>query len=1127
MNKKIIIYVLSLLLCSYIASAALIDGQISYWKSDTNGTFPDAVGTLPNGVINSATFTNDGIINGAYDYDGSSNNINIVDSGANISFGDGNTDSPFSVSVWINMDATNGFDIISKGKLSNRQWRIGTRGTSVLTFILYDYDGGSYNGEIGIDASSLSSYANKWLHIVATYDGSDANTGMKLYVNNSVEATTPISVGTYDSMDTSTENVTIAQFFTDGPENADGIIDEIGIWNKELNTTEINQLFNSGNGSQYPYSVINVTNVSITLDYPVNETHYHLVGTDPTKVFNGSILMTTNVDTNCTLNNSNWNLVTSNSTDHSFINNTALADANYSILANCSSGNVSNSMEFWFIIDTIDPNIDLYSPANNSVQYNNMTLSVVYSDLYLYRTNTTIIRESDNVTVYNNFSGDLTGLNIYYNLTETINLNNGSYPIGKFRILYEVVDTHTKKDFKENPPLITNIVNNKYKSTLNLKKGKFTIEHDLDLEIKTKKEKDRIKFKHKKDKLERTDIFIEGDKLVYLKDSYYPCHFIVNDNYWYDCVGYSNPEVTMINETYYKIEFDMDKKEVISESLGGLNYVNKTSFFYKVNITFNNVSVGDTFSPPDANFTYISTQNFNITSLIVNNTCVIISGSLSYDNDYCYDLHELFLEDVVAFVNMTPVKCFANLSNIMGFTIPTVGKWFNKNNTLIQTGTSTDCEHNQICTIDTLNNTLIEFNNSYSCKANITTAWFTSESDASDSINSDSIGVCQAPNIYPIGNISYFDEVDFTNINATNSYQVIFTDGLGTFSLEGNFSLDYYHQFCTSVDPTNTTVNLNMWGDFTLKKSGYSTRVLNYIQTNAFLLSNNPTTNISFFLIKLNESSVIEYTWRTTSFQFIDGTMLIYRCNDDNTQTLLSSQPVANGFASANLQLFTVPYSYQINIDGTTFTDATFSTCHVENVQNRDFFVDVDLVDILPAIGLFLVDCKMTKTSNTTARMTWTANPQDTSEIYGCMIGRQTTVFGEEEVFRNCTNSSVGDFTRTVPNLGASVTVIGEITQNSNKGYCQQTLHYYTETDSYLGIIGLSGLLASLIIILIMTYLLYNESGTLALTGVVLGYVFAFILGMLVIEWQTILMIIFMAIGIALVGRYTKKGPFG
>jgi len=995
------------------------------------------------------------------------------------------------------------------------------------------------SANLSINFSDLLN-ANAAINFTSTYCDDTFNTGTLTWNNQATEVTgCNASAFATNSITTFTANVAyewdITALVNDELDGGDGLFTLKHLMNPDDYDGNARRAYFYNNLATNSFnkrpkiilSLAPVTNFSVTLKYPTNETHYHLVGANISKVYNGTISATSNKNANCTINNTNWNLVATNTTVHGWINNTALADANYSIRLSCINGAETQTKDFWFIIDTTDPNIDIFSPLNNSIQYNNMTLNVSYSDLYLYRANTTIYRESDNTIVYSNYSGDLSGLNVYYNITQIIDLDNGSFPIGNYRTLFEAVDTHTKKDFKENPKLEKIKLKNSYKTDLNLEKGKFTIEHPLDMDISTIKEKDRIKFKHTKTKLENTDIYIEGEKLIYLPQSEYPCHFIVNNNYWYDCVGYKNPKVSKINDTRYKIEFNMDKPEVITESLGGLNYVNKTTYFYKVNATLNNVSQGDTFSPPDSNFTYISTDNFTISTLIVNNTCVIISGSALYDGDYCYDLNSLYLDDVIAFVNMTPVKCFANLSNIIGSTIPTYGKWFNKTADLIKIGNMQSCEHNKICTLDTLNNTLITFNNSYSCKANITTGWFTYESDSSSSIASDSIGTCQVPNLYKIANISYYDEVDFSSITASNSYDLIFSDGLGTFNLQGNFSETANHSFCTSVNPANDTVNLNMWGDFTLKKSLYSTRVLNYIQSNAFLVSNNPVNNISFYMIKLNESAVIQYTWRTTSFQFIDGLMLIYRCNDDGTKTLLSSQPVANGFASANLQLFTIPYSYEIIINNVTYTDATFSTCHVENVQQRDFYVDVDLIDILPAIGLFLVDCEMTKPSNTTARITWTANPQDTSRIYGCMVGKQTTVFGETEIFRNCSNSSIGDFTRTIPYSTTPIIVTGEMWQNNNKGYCQQTLTFYEDKLSNVGIIGLTGLFAALIIILISTYLLYSESGTSALVGVIIGYCLSFLIGFIVVQWKTILIVMIIAITVALIARYTKKSQLG
>ena len=57
---------------------ALIDNMLAYWKLDTNNaTQPDATGNY-DGTVNGATYTASGEINGAYNFDGTNDEVLMV-----------------------------------------------------------------------------------------------------------------------------------------------------------------------------------------------------------------------------------------------------------------------------------------------------------------------------------------------------------------------------------------------------------------------------------------------------------------------------------------------------------------------------------------------------------------------------------------------------------------------------------------------------------------------------------------------------------------------------------------------------------------------------------------------------------------------------------------------------------------------------------------------------------------------------------------------------------------------------------------------------------------------------------------------------------------------------------------
>lgn len=88
-------------------------------------------------------------------------------------------------------------------------------------------------------------YADNWYHIVATFDG----TNMKIYLNGIWQKTEP-----HGSPGNLACDVTKSVFFSgnsDGHSATNGLIDEIGIWNKALTQPEVTDLYAGGSGLGY------------------------------------------------------------------------------------------------------------------------------------------------------------------------------------------------------------------------------------------------------------------------------------------------------------------------------------------------------------------------------------------------------------------------------------------------------------------------------------------------------------------------------------------------------------------------------------------------------------------------------------------------------------------------------------------------------------------------------------------------------------------------------------------------------------------------------------------------------------------------------------------------------------
>jgi len=178
----------------------------------------------------------------ALDFDGINDYLDC--GGANdFSFTNGSgTDLPFSLSAWINMDDASGFRIITKyGTGSDVEWFLYTTGSDILRFRVYDKNNASYKGR-GY-GTPLTSYQNKWINVVATYNGNEQESGIKLYINGFKVDDQPASTGNYQGMVTTTNPVTIGKM---GTAYASGKISNASIFNTELTSTQVTEIYNEG-----------------------------------------------------------------------------------------------------------------------------------------------------------------------------------------------------------------------------------------------------------------------------------------------------------------------------------------------------------------------------------------------------------------------------------------------------------------------------------------------------------------------------------------------------------------------------------------------------------------------------------------------------------------------------------------------------------------------------------------------------------------------------------------------------------------------------------------------------------------------------------------------------------------
>lgn len=295
MKKTIILGLLIILLSSFV-SADLDTGVVHYYTFD--GDADDSLGTA-NGTVNGATQTPSGIIGTAYYFDGVNDYIdsNFLPS----DFASQNGD--WSVSFWINSNESSpgGNDMVYGAYTAAASDYVQANWQSAGTMRNAIGHDATVNGVITTTALNTGS----WYHVVYTYDGSNYN--HSVYVNGVYEASTVTDPGAYSA--------SIDLFF--GARNSDGspgiyfngILDEMAFWqNNTLQQSDVTELYNSGAGKQYPFSVANsitatavdvdpeIEDSTTTLNLTITSTGYNITASDyGAVVYNGTTYTATKI----------------------------------------------------------------------------------------------------------------------------------------------------------------------------------------------------------------------------------------------------------------------------------------------------------------------------------------------------------------------------------------------------------------------------------------------------------------------------------------------------------------------------------------------------------------------------------------------------------------------------------------------------------------------------------------------------------------------------------------------------------------------------------------------------------------------------------------------------------------
>ncbi len=232
------------------ANVNLKNGLISCWEFDeTSGTTAyDAHGDNDLTIAGGATINQTGKINKAYSYDGTNDQLNL----ASASDFEGLTG--LTVSAWVYSSYTTTRDeyriIVSKLHSSWEspyyQFQLRVRHGA---YDRYEFVVGS-SSTFGLVVSDNDTYLrDQWVHLLGYWHN---NGTMKLYVNGTLVDDAPsASVTTATGSATSSFTIGDDDDAYSGNKNWSGIIDQVAIYNRVLNESEIKALYNSGNGKAY------------------------------------------------------------------------------------------------------------------------------------------------------------------------------------------------------------------------------------------------------------------------------------------------------------------------------------------------------------------------------------------------------------------------------------------------------------------------------------------------------------------------------------------------------------------------------------------------------------------------------------------------------------------------------------------------------------------------------------------------------------------------------------------------------------------------------------------------------------------------------------------------------------
>ena len=192
-------------------------------------------------TVTSAPFFDTGSGFAGVDFDGSDDKMSVADNDL-LSFGNGSSDFPFSVSVWANMDDVTDAKFGQKGHWNNNpEWGLRIDSADKFQLVLYDSPQ-TVLVRKSIQHFTMDIYQNKWTNFVGTYDGSGDPNNIHLYINGVQQSGSVLPNASYTAM----HNLgsTFDLMIHDDDEFANGTLGTYHIHGKELSSSEVLHNYN-------------------------------------------------------------------------------------------------------------------------------------------------------------------------------------------------------------------------------------------------------------------------------------------------------------------------------------------------------------------------------------------------------------------------------------------------------------------------------------------------------------------------------------------------------------------------------------------------------------------------------------------------------------------------------------------------------------------------------------------------------------------------------------------------------------------------------------------------------------------------------------------------------------------